>query len=224
MCSPCGVHLHMPERFVAPGSLCARPALRRVMDSRHRGPTSRRSLRCVYPSCRSSGLPLRMLLRFRWRLLSLSDRRCTRIHRSSSVCFRSDFPCGSPDFPSLRLCFRSVARPKSVRTRQSAVAQGPFPGQAPKRLWGGGSYRRLPFRRSVFSFPKTWCGDALRVLLKPLHGRIAHAASSFTRGTPDIQTTFVFCLPAGIDFRRFRLHPTLFRCHPRDALRTSTLA
>ncbi len=92
-----------------------------------------------------------------------------------------------------------------------------------RTVTGRSSFQRV-LRTSAFSLPGTWCGDALRALLKSLHGRIAHAASSFTRGTPDMRLTHVFRVSSGGGRSRFRLHPLLFRCHPRDALRTSTLA
>ena len=100
-----------------------------------REPTSLPSSHRAYPSCRSSGLPLRVLLRSRWRLLSFSDRRCTRIHRSSSACFRSSFPCGSPDFPSLRLCFRSAAVRSPFEPGNPRLLKVHFPGKRRSARW-----------------------------------------------------------------------------------------
>lgn len=105
----------------------------------------------------------------------------------------------------LRLCHRSGVSERDPLCRHECPRQGP---SDPARS----RCRELQ------------CGDARRTLLRSLHRRIAHAAASLARGTPGFRFTFVLRIPTGYGQGRRRLHPLLFRCHPRDALKTSTLA
>jgi len=144
--------------------------------------------------------------------------------RSSEVSNQRSTRCCRP---SPRLIFAPAALASgwsSSSLATSACAVAAVPKAFEPGVWNRPKPVPVALRSSASPLPGAWCGDALRALLKSLHGRIAHAASSFTRGTPDMRCTFVFRLSSGGGRSRFRLHPLLFRCHPRDALRTSTLA
>lgn len=100
-------------------------------------------LRRVYPSRRSVGLMLRP---------ATSDPMAAAVvfrsalHPHSPIFFRLlpvQLPLRVAGLPIVWLCFRS-ARLKVRSNRQSAVAQGPIPGQPPKRFLGCGLNRRLP--------------------------------------------------------------------------------
>lgn len=142
--------------------------------------------------------------------------------------------------PNPRLTFAPAALTSgwsSSSVAPSACADVPFRKRSNQVSGSGRNPFRLPPIQSA-PFAGSRCSDALRARLKSLHGRIAHAASSITRGTPDTGplacsgyppiTSLADFQPARASWSngqsRFRLHLLLFRCHPRDAPKTSTLA
>jgi hypothetical protein len=187
-----------------------------LADSRHRGPArfavspSRPPTvpkqdgptRCVAASCNRSVGSCPVCL----------DGTCTRL------CPPQTWP-----FPVRRL-LRTAGLPVRWPLRLSPLP--PCSGRSPNRA-SRGPHKCVPreaLRSSAFPLPGTSCCDALLALLRSLHRRIAHAAESLARGTPGLRFTFVLRIPTGYGQGRRRLHPLLFRCHPRDALKTSTLA